>query len=63
MEVQIMPHCIRCGMCADLYPTLFAFDMAEDVIKLKKEVFSAEEKEKIKQMSDDCAVGAIRILK
>ena len=59
--VTIAEHCIRCGLCIDLHPELFDYDYEKDRICLLSEAQTAERREEVKQMAEDCAVAAIRV--
>lgn len=62
MRVNILDHCIRCGMCVDLCPEYFTFDLAGDRIRVKNDgLLEVEAMGKIKEMAADCAVAAIQV--
>ena len=43
MKVEIMDYCIRCGLCVEFYPTLFALNFVEDRIDVLPAAMQAEE--------------------
>ena len=59
--VKIGDYCIRCGLCIDLHPELFAYDRDEDVIRVLDRALTPERFEEVKEMAADCAVSAIQI--
>ena len=59
--VTIQEYCIRCGMCVDLCPDMFSFNFDEDRIDVKESANDPENKDRIMQMAEDCAVAAITV--
>lgn len=59
--IEIAKHCIRCGLCIDLYPELFAFDELNDCINLDEKAQSPKALPEMKAMAEDCPVAAIVI--
>lgn len=57
--VIVQEYCIRCGMCVDLCPDMFSYDPDEDRIIVAENADDPANKERLKQMVADCAVGAI----
>lgn len=62
MKVEIMDYCIRCGLCVEFYPALFALNFVEDRIDVLPAAMQAEESV-LRQVALDCAVGAISVRK
>ncbi len=60
MTVKIMDYCIRCGLCVDLCPKYFSFNLEEDRIDPVSPIEDGAYEE-IKQMALDCAVSAISV--
>lgn len=61
--VKIAEYCIRCGLCIDLHPELFAYDYENDVIRTLPAADAPEREAEIKEMIRDCAVAAISLRK
>lgn len=61
--VKIAEHCIRCGLCIDLYPALFSFNCAEDRIDILDEAQQEARREDALSAAADCPVGAIAVTK
>ena len=59
--VRIAEYCIRCGLCIDLHPELFAYDFEEDVIRVLPEAQKTERLAEVGEMAKDCAVAAILV--
>jgi ferredoxin len=59
MKLTIKDFCIRCGLCQDLYPEIFAFDFAKDEMTVKFETIPAELEGKATAAMGDCAIAAI----
>lgn len=61
MKIRIDEYCVRCGMCIDLAPELFARDIEKDCI----EVLVSPVPEKLWQQAvlaaRNCAVTAIKL--
>ncbi len=63
MKIEIKEYCIRCGMCASLYPELFAFNYEDDKIDVLRDPDTAELEQKAKDAVRDCAITAIYLQK
>jgi ferredoxin len=59
MKITVKEYCIRCGICSDLYPELFKFNMDEDRIDAATDEVPAALEEKAKAAAGDCAIAAI----
>lgn len=63
MKVTVKDYCIRCGICAGLYPEMFAHNFKDDCIDVLKDADTPEEIEMAKNAARDCAVAAIAVTK
>ncbi len=59
--VRIAEYCIRCGMCIDLHPQMFAFDYENDCICVLEEAQKPERREEARAMAADCPVAALQV--
>lgn len=63
MKLKIEDFCIRCQICASLYPALFEYDEENDVMRVKVDEVSEDKMEAAKGAIRDCAVTAISLTK
>jgi ferredoxin len=63
MKLEIQDYCIRCGLCVDLFPDLFALNYKDDVLEVKHHEIPEELQQKAKDAVRDCAIAAIRVKK
>ena len=61
MKINILDHCIRCGICEDLYPDLFKRNYEDHCMDVLVDEIPADLEERAKQAAEDCAVAAITI--
>ena len=61
MKLKIMDYCIRCGICADLYPELFRLNYKQDEIEILYEDIPEQYEETAKNAIRDCAIAAIHM--
>ncbi len=59
MKIEIKDYCIRCEICAVLYPELFAPNYEKDRIEVLQDPVPEELEEAAKNAARDCAVTAI----
>ncbi len=63
MKLVIDDFCIRCQICASLYPELFEYDLENDVMRVKCDEVPEHFMEDAKGAIRDCAVTAISFQK
>lgn len=59
MKIEIKDYCIRCCICADLYPDLFKYNIEKDRIDVLQEPLLEADIKQARAAAADCAVTAI----
>jgi len=55
-------HCIACGLCAELMPSLVHLDLDEGVYTLERQPELPPEEEAVRRTARECPVAAVRVL-